>query len=131
MCAARETDFLLVASMHFWTYSLTFGSKQASSEVLRSTPNSFLKKFFASLVKFWLGYAVFGSTSTLNVIIQAINLYISPIIIIFEHGGHKTLKLSSTGTGAIFSPPAPIISSFILPVIFKCPSFSILPLSPE
>jgi len=39
-----------------------------------------------------------------------------------EQGGQKVLKLSSIGTGAIFSPPAPIINSLILPVILRNPS---------
>jgi hypothetical protein len=39
--------------------------------------------------------------------------------------------VSSRFTGEIFSPPAVIISSFILPTIYKNPSLSILPVSPE
>jgi hypothetical protein len=62
---------------------------------------------------------VVKSNSTLKVISAAINLWFSPISIIFEHAGHSSLKLSSIGTGATFSPPAVIINSFILPVIFK------------
>jgi hypothetical protein len=46
---------------------------------------------------------------------------------ILLQAGHSNLKLSSIGTGATFSPPAVIISSLILPVIFKNPPLSILP----
>jgi len=46
---------------------------------------------------------------------------------ILLHAGHISLKLSSTGTGAIFSPPDPIINSLILPVILRYLSSSILP----
>lgn len=43
MCAARDTDFLFVASMHLETRSTTLGSLTAASEVFRSRPSSFLK----------------------------------------------------------------------------------------
>ena len=44
--------------------------------------------------------------------------------------GSSALILSSIGTGATFSPPAVIISSFSRPVIYKYPSASILAISP-
>jgi len=47
-----------------------------------------------------------------------------------EHGGQNSLKISSMIRGAIFSPPAVIISSLILPVMNKKPSLSIFPRSP-
>jgi len=76
-----------------------------------------LKNAYASAVRVLLGSPVIISTSTLNVIKQAMKRYISPTTIMLEQGGQTALKLSSMGTGAMFSPPAPIISSLILPVI--------------
>jgi hypothetical protein len=93
-------------------------------------PNSFLKNVKDSELSYLDGRPDFKSISTLNVIRHPINLYISPTIIILEQGGQKILKLSSIGTGAMFSPPAPIISSLIRPVIFKWPSFKTIPRSP-
>jgi hypothetical protein len=43
----------------------------------------------------------------------------------------KVFITSSMLTGEIFSPPAVMISSLILPVMYKKPSESILPVSPE
>ena len=45
--------------------------------------------------------------------------------------GQIVLSESSINTGATFSPPAVIISSLILPVIFTNPSLSFVPRSPE
>jgi hypothetical protein len=78
-----------------------------------------LKKFLASIVRILLGIPLAGSVSTLNVIKAHKNFWFSPITIIFEHGKQISLKLSSIINGAIFSPPAVIISSLILPVISK------------
>jgi hypothetical protein len=64
-----------------------------------------------------VGAPVFKSISTLKVIKAAINRFYSPNNIILEQAGHSNLKFSSIGTGAIFSPPAVIINSFMRPVI--------------
>mmetsp|Transcript_13433 Transcript_13433/g.20123 ORF Transcript_13433/g.20123 Transcript_13433/m.20123 type:complete len:218 (-) Transcript_13433:1496-2149(-) len=62
---------------------------------------------------------------------QTLYFFLSPYIIIFEMIGQIFLMLDSSGTGATFSPPAPIISSLYLPVIFSMPDSLMHPLSPE
>jgi len=47
------------------------------------------------------------------------NRYYSPTTMTLLQAWHSALNWSSIGTGATFSPPAVIISSLILPVIFK------------
>eukprot|EP00438_Fugacium_kawagutii_P006399 Skav224252 [mRNA] locus=scaffold2636:14703:15730:- [translate_table: standard] len=49
---------------------------------------------------------------------------LSPTIITFESAGAAFLIASSTGTGAIFSPPAPMINSLYRPVILTTPLVS-------
>jgi hypothetical protein len=71
------------------------------------------------------------SISTFKVIKAAKNLYPSPTIIMLLITLVKFLMLSSRITGAMFSPPAVIISSLILPVMYTNPSLSTLPVSPE
>jgi len=78
-----------------------------------------LKKSVTSFIKTFEGVPVFMSTSTLKVISADMNLLYSPTIMMFEQAGQYFLKASSIGTGATFSPPAPIIISLILPVIFS------------
>ena len=102
----------------------------ASSDVVTSTPAFSLKNLIASGSSFFDGMPVFKSQYTLKVIKADINLYYSPNTITLETAGHSVLKLSSIGTGAIFSPPAVIINSLMRPVILMKPPSSIRPLSP-
>ena len=127
MWAALDTKPLFVAFTHFWMHSRTFGSLHASSEVLTDTPAFCYKNAIASGVKFVDGIPVAMSTSTLKVMRADINLFCSPTIMILEQAGHSFLNPSSIGTGATFSPPAPIISSLIRPVILRNLPRSILP----
>ena len=48
----------------------------------------------------------------------------------FEQGGQNSLNVSSMITGPTFSPPAVMIISLILPVMYKKPRSSVLPKSP-
>lgn len=130
MWAAFDTDNAFVLFTDFIIASFTFWLAQASSDVFKSSPVSFLIQFFASAVKFYEGKPVVISMSTLRVIRALMNLLFSPTSIILLHAGHYSLKLSSIGTGATFSPPAVMISSFIRPVILRYPPLSILPWSP-
>ena len=57
----------------------------------------------------------------------ALNGRLSPTIIAFEMAGHAFLSASSTGTGAMFSPPAPISSSLYRPVTRTMPCTSMQP----
>ena len=108
-------------------HSNTLGSLHASSDVLILTPASFLKKSIASGVRLIEGYPFDMSISTLKVMRADMNLCYSPTIIILEQAGQWILKPSSIGTGAMFSPPAPIMSSFIRPVILRNLPLSSLP----
>jgi hypothetical protein len=65
-------------------------------------------------------------TLTLSVIKTVKYFFLSPITIqLLTRYGNSTFIASSIGIGAIFSPPAVITISFILPVIYKNPSPSI------
>ena len=55
---------------------------------------------------------------------------LSPTIIAFDIHYKLFLISYSINTGAIFSPPAVIINSFNLPVMYKFPFLSIYPISP-
>ena len=89
----------------------------ASSVVETLTPALSLKNYIASGISLFVGEPDFKSISALKVIKAAIKRFYSPNNIILEQAGHSNLKFSSIGTGAIFSPPAVIINSFMRPVI--------------
>merc|ERR1711865_613772 len=69
--------------------------------------------------------------SCIKVTTAVLYFRLSPIIITLDTPLQNDLKAFSIGTGAIFSPPAPMISSLYLPVILSIPSLVIQPLSPE
>ena len=56
-----------------------------------------------------------SSKTTLNVSRQDTNFRFSPIKITFEIQGNASLMAFSIGIGAMFSPPAVMINSLILP----------------
>jgi len=62
---------------------------------------------------------------------HTLNFLLSPIIMQLEMPSQVALILSSIGTGAMFSPPAPMISSLKRPVIRTIPRASFTPSSPE
>ena len=56
---------------------------------------------------------------------------LSPTIMTLEIAGRKDLRASSTGTGAMFSPPAVMMSSLMRPVMLSKSVFgSMAPTSP-
>mmetsp|Transcript_8157 Transcript_8157/g.18664 ORF Transcript_8157/g.18664 Transcript_8157/m.18664 type:complete len:270 (-) Transcript_8157:88-897(-) len=56
---------------------------------------------------------------------------LSPSIMTSLMPSHALFTHSSMGTGAMFSPPSPMMSSLYLPVIFTMPCAVTMPLSPE
>mmetsp|Transcript_17801 Transcript_17801/g.43578 ORF Transcript_17801/g.43578 Transcript_17801/m.43578 type:complete len:236 (+) Transcript_17801:1322-2029(+) len=67
----------------------------------------------------------------LSVIKHTLNFFLSPNIMMLDTSSHSFFTLSSIGTGATFSPPAPIMISLYRPVIISIPFLPMLPLSPE
>mmetsp|Transcript_49936 Transcript_49936/g.133668 ORF Transcript_49936/g.133668 Transcript_49936/m.133668 type:complete len:204 (+) Transcript_49936:124-735(+) len=67
----------------------------------------------------------------LSVTRATLYLRLSPTIMTSATPSHIFFTWSSIGTGAMFSPPSPMISSLYLPVIFTMPCSVIMPLSPE
>mmetsp|Transcript_9200 Transcript_9200/g.25073 ORF Transcript_9200/g.25073 Transcript_9200/m.25073 type:complete len:201 (-) Transcript_9200:1335-1937(-) len=57
-------------------------------------------------------------------------LRLSPTIMTLDRAGQFCFRSASIGTGAMFSPPAPMISSLYRPVILRKPSTPMVPLSP-
>mmetsp|Transcript_10722 Transcript_10722/g.39724 ORF Transcript_10722/g.39724 Transcript_10722/m.39724 type:complete len:256 (+) Transcript_10722:159-926(+) len=76
--------------------------------------------------------SVSGSCSCRSVTRHELNLRLSPIIITLEMPGRRDFSLSSIGTGAMFSPPAVMISSLMRPVMpSRLVVGSTFPTSPE
>ena len=72
-----------------------------------------------------------GSLISVFSVIRAVkNFHWSPITTMFQAIGHNSRNTCSISSGAIFSPPAVIISSLIQPVISRKPSLSRKPKSP-
>mmetsp|Transcript_42352 Transcript_42352/g.83187 ORF Transcript_42352/g.83187 Transcript_42352/m.83187 type:complete len:216 (+) Transcript_42352:795-1442(+) len=71
------------------------------------------------------------SSTDLSVTSATLNFFLSPTIITFDMNGQLALMVSSMGMGAMFSPPAVMISSLIRPVMYTRPFSSICPTSPE
>mmetsp|Transcript_34994 Transcript_34994/g.64811 ORF Transcript_34994/g.64811 Transcript_34994/m.64811 type:complete len:220 (+) Transcript_34994:675-1334(+) len=69
--------------------------------------------------------------STFKATRATMNFFLSPTIMMLEMAGCNFLTLASIGTGATFSPPAPMMSSLYRPVILIIPFSSMQPLSPE
>mmetsp|Transcript_23868 Transcript_23868/g.67610 ORF Transcript_23868/g.67610 Transcript_23868/m.67610 type:complete len:206 (+) Transcript_23868:192-809(+) len=69
--------------------------------------------------------------TALSVTNATLYLRLSPTIMTSAMPSQPFFTSSSMGTGAIFSPPSPIISSLYRPVIFTMPCIVIMPLSPE
>mmetsp|Transcript_26468 Transcript_26468/g.56187 ORF Transcript_26468/g.56187 Transcript_26468/m.56187 type:complete len:215 (+) Transcript_26468:199-843(+) len=98
----------------------------------------------AALIVFTSGFTVLAPASSLSVpgvspaaptafSVTSAMLYFrwSPTIMISFMPSQLFLTWSSMGTGAMFSPPSPMISSLYLPVIFTMPASVTMPLSPE
>mmetsp|Transcript_26239 Transcript_26239/g.81051 ORF Transcript_26239/g.81051 Transcript_26239/m.81051 type:complete len:257 (-) Transcript_26239:1296-2066(-) len=67
----------------------------------------------------------------LSVTRHTLYLRLSPTMTTLDSAGQCRLIASSTGTGAMFSPPAVMMSSLMRPVMYTCPSASMRPTSPE
>ena len=107
--------------------SFHFGSALASATVLAPDTSSELPKSFSVKAPSSL-----GSGTWRRVRITVLYLRLSPIIIALEMPGRSSLSLSSTGTGAMFSPPAVMMSSLMRPVMASMSvSASTLPTSPD
>mmetsp|Transcript_1892 Transcript_1892/g.2609 ORF Transcript_1892/g.2609 Transcript_1892/m.2609 type:complete len:310 (-) Transcript_1892:1469-2398(-) len=117
--------FLFVPSIAFQIRSVNSLLSIACSIV--STPSTIFAKVSSLLVP---GSSPVAPT-TLSVTSATLKGFLSPTIMIFATAGCRSLTFPSTGTGATFSPPAPMISSLYRPVILIMPRVSIQPLSPE
>ena len=107
------------------------GTSLSSTAILCSSKID-LHHSFTELSNFSVGKFVSGLTSTFRVNKHERYFLLSPIITAWLTTlERRSLMSDSIGIGAMFFPPSVMMISLILPVIFKKPSASMLPKSPD
>ena len=142
--AALNAAWELTTSIRFWIpfskiaecgpsmKSLVVTGISLSSTAILCSSKMDLHHSFTELSSLCVGKFDSGSISTLSVNKHDRYFLLSPIITAWLTTLERQSLISdSMGIGAMFFPPSVMMISLILPVIFKKPSASMLPKSPD